>query len=204
MSERTIKLEITGQFRGFQTTLLLDSTQTTLSDDIKLLASLLEQGETGFAGKVSFPPSLLEDTITRLAKELDSDPSTLKPLIGYKDGMVQIAKASQLQLTDALCMLLFAHEKGFSESATVFEHFESLVRQNGIKLNYPLSTAIFDLKKRNYINAKLYEEEKKLSLSHLGEENARSAFKDYVAGKGARRLARVPKKSHQEKKALKR
>lgn len=199
MSEKQIRLEITGQIKGFRATLSLETDETLLSNEIKLLISLLEK-----AG-ASPPPTeeqtlLIREPIKQLAGELDVDPSILRSLIGYKEGMVQIGKTSQLQVTDAMCMLLYAYEKGFAESTIAFEQFDSLVKQNGIKLTYPLTTGIFNLKKSGYINGKLYDDEKKLSLSPQGEKNAISAFKDYIAGKGAKRTPRIPKKSRDAKK----
>lgn len=199
MSEKQIKLEITGQMKGFGVTLSLETNETLLSDEIKLLISHLE--------KLGASPTLKEEetqftgeSIKQLAGELDADPSILRSLIGYKEGMVQIGKASQLQVTDAMCMLLYAYEKGFGESTIAFEQFDSLVKQNGIKLTYPLTTGIFNLKKSGYINGKLYDDEKKLSLSPQGEDNAISAFKNYIAGKGVKRTKRVIKKPHNAKK----
>ena len=200
MSEKNIKLEITGQIKGFRTTLSLETMETSLSHDIKLLINLLEKaGASPAPTEEPSPAPVKDEPIKQLASEVDADPSTLRSLIGYKEGMVQISKASQLQVTDAMCMLLYAYEKGFGESAIAFEQFESLVRQNGIKFTYPLTTGIFNLKKSGYINGKLYDEEKKLSLSPQGEENARSAFKDYIAGKGTRRTSRVSKRTRNVK-----
>lgn len=198
MSEKNIKLEITGQIKGFRTTLSLETMETSLSHDIKLLINLLEKAGASPA-PTEEPSPVKDEPIKQLASEVDADPSTLRSLIGYKEGMIQISKASQLQVTDAMCMLLYAYEKGFGESAIAFEQFESLVRQNGIKFTYPLTTGIFNLKKSGYINGKLYDEEKKLSLSPQGEENARSAFKDYIAGKGTRRTSRVSKRTRNVK-----
>lgn len=202
MSEKTMKLEITGKIRGYHATVSLDTTERSLSDDVMLLTNLFEKtGAIGIKGEERIITS--DEPISRLASELDIDSSDLKRLVGYKEGMVQIVKASQLQVTDALCMLLYAYEKGYGESAIVFEQFESLIKQNGIKLAYPLTTAIFSLlKSRNYINGKLYDEEKKISLSPQGDENARSGFSNYIAGKGAKRTPRVPKKPPKNKKTI--
>jgi len=199
MGDKQIKIEIAGQIKGFRTTLSLETNETLLSDEIKLLIGHLEKAgasptlkeqETQFTG----------DSIKKLAGELDVDPSILRSLIGYREGMVQIGKASQLQVTDAICMLLYSYEKGFGESAIAFEQFESLVKQNGIKLTYPLTTGIFNLKKSGYIDGKLYDDEKKISLSPQGEKNAISAFKDYIAGKGVKRTPRFSKRSRNVKK----
>jgi hypothetical protein len=200
MSEKTMRLEISGKIRGYQATLSLDTTEASLSGDVMLLTNLLEK--SGAIGIKEEEKRILSDEpIKRLASELDVDSSDLQRLVGYKEGMVQITRASQLQVTDAMCMLLCAYEKGYGESAIAFEQFDSLIKQNGIKLAYPLTTAIFSLlNSRNYINQKLYDEEKKISLSPQGEENARSAFKDYITGKGAKRTPRIPKKPSDEKK----
>jgi hypothetical protein len=202
MSEKTMRLEISGKIRGYRATLALDTTETSLGGDVMLLTNLLEKSEAiGVKEQEKETPS--GEPVKRLASELDIDSSDLQRLVGYKEGMVQIVKASQLQVTDALCMLLYAYEKGYGESAIAFEQFESLIKQNGIKLAYPLTTAIFSLlKSRNYINGKLYDEEKKISLSPQGDENARSGFKNYIAGKGAKRTPRVPKKPRKNKKSL--
>jgi hypothetical protein len=200
MSEKTLRLEISGKIGGFRAALSLESTESSLSDDVKLLASLL--GKAGAIG-ITDEEKIIKpnEPIKRLAGELDADSSDLQRMVGYKEGMVQITKASQLQVTDALCMLLYAYEKGYGESAIAFEQFESLIKQNGIKLAYPLTTAIFSLlKSPNYINSKLYDEEKKISLSPQGEGNARSAFKNYISGKGAKRTPRVAKKPRKNKK----
>jgi hypothetical protein len=202
MSEKSIRVEITGKIRGFQATLSLDTTENLLSGDVVMLTNLFEKaGAIGIKEEERIITS--DEPISRLASELDIDSSDLKRLVGYKEGMVQIVKASQLQVTDALCMLLYAYEKGYGESAIAFEQFESLIKQNGIKLAYPLTTAIFSLlKSRNYINSKLYDEEKKISLSPQGDENARSSFRNYIAGKGAKRTPRAPKKPRKNKKSL--
>lgn len=199
MGTRTIKLEITGQVKGFRTTLSIETDETSVSDELSLLIGLLEK-----AGASPTPTEEITTTpgepIKRLASELGVDPANLRSLIGFKEGMVQISQASQLQVADAMCMLLYAYEKGIGESAIAFEQFESLVKQNGIKLTYPLTTGIFNLKQAGYINGSLYESEKKLSLSPKGERNAISAFEDYLSGKSAKRAPRAPKKSRSAKK----
>ncbi len=63
----------------------------------------------------------------------------------------------------------------------------------------PLTTGNFNLKKSGYINGKLYDDEKKISLSPQ-EENSISAFKNYIARKGVKRTHRVTKKPHKAKK----
>jgi hypothetical protein len=199
MSDRAINLEIGGQIRGFQVTLSLGTTKTSLNDDVQFLAGLLEEAGARSPEKEK-QVTLTDEPLKRLASELDLDPSNLQRLVGYKEGMVQITKASQLQVTDAMCMLLCAYEKGYGESAIAFEQFGSLVKQNGIKLTYPLTTGIFNLKKSGYIDGKLYDDEKKISLSPQGEKNAISAFKDYIAGKGVKRTPRVSKRPRKPKK----
>jgi hypothetical protein len=199
MSDRAINVEIGGQIRGFQVTLSLGTTKASLNDDIQLLTSLLEEAGVRSSEKEKQIP-LTDEPIKRLASELDIEPLGLQHMVGYKEGMVQVTKASQLQVTDAMCMLLYAFEKGYGESGIALEQFESLIKQNGIKLTYPLTTGIFNLKKGGYINAKLYDEEKKLSLSPQGEKNAISAFKDYITGKGVKRTPRAIKKPHKSKK----
>lgn len=193
MSARPIKLEITGQVRGFKTTLSIETTEASVTDELVFLTGLLEK-----AGATPAPleetPAIQGEPVKRLASELDVDPANLRSLIGFKGGMVQISQASQLKVTDAMCMLLYAYEKGVGESAIAFEQFESLVKQNGIKLSYPLTTGVFNLKQGGHIDRKLYDEEKKISLSPRGEKNAISAFKDYIAGKGAKQATRISKK----------
>ena len=199
MSEKAIRVEIAGKIRGFQATLSLETTENLLSGDVAMLTNLFEKaGATGIKEEEMIITS--DEPISRLISELDVDPSDLKRLVGYKEGMVQISKASQLQVTDAMCMLLYAYEKGYGESSIAFEQFGSLVKQNGIKLTYPLTTGIFNLKKSGYIDGKLYDDEKKISLSPQGERNAISAFKDYIAGKGVKRTPRVSKKPRKPKK----
>jgi len=199
MSERPINLRITGQIKGFQIALSLETAKESLKNDTQFLIGLIEEvGALPF--KTEEKILLTEGPLERLEKELNVDKSTLRSIIGYKEGMVQIARASQLQVADAMCMLLFAYEKGFNESAIAFDQFDSLVKQNGIKLTYPLTTGIFNLKKGGYINAKLYDEEKQISLSPKGDEKAISAFKDYIAGKEAKRTPRVSKKIRNAKK----
>ncbi len=81
-----------------------------LSDDVAILTSLLEKsGATHLKEEETLFTA--EEPISRLISELDADPSDIKRLVGYKEGMVQIWQASQSRVTDAMGTLLYAYDR---------------------------------------------------------------------------------------------
>jgi hypothetical protein len=197
MTGEKIEISVAGMVAGYEVTLQTQTSADNVADSIQELIKVLKsQGAT----QVKFeekgvPPADSDMPLQRLAGELDIDAATLKNYVGFKDRTVQLRKASQIMLADALTMLIFSVEKGLQESSLSLNEFENLISMNGIKFEYPTTTAIFNLKNVGYLNAKLYDEEKKLSLAPKGEDNARKAFGALIQGVSPKRKVRKRKKS---------
>lgn len=210
MSGGHVNVSVSGLIRGFEVILTSDTTGENVSETISHLISNLEQmgaKAVEHVGKEN-PPSSGTDTsaVRRLASELSLDQETLRSFVDFKDGMVQITKASQLKIADALTMLLYSMEKGYSQPSITVEQFEGLITMNGIKFSYPTTTAIFNMRNSEYLNANLYEKEKKLSLTPKGETNASRAFKQLMEGvivKRKMRSGNPTRKNNRKRKAKK-
>lgn len=196
MNESKIQVSVSGTVDGYMVTL---QTEVTSSEVVGSLTDLLKQLKDYGATEVkrlkpSDDDSGVSKPIQKLATELEIDESDLKPFVGFKGSTAQITKASQLMVTDALTMIILSIEKGLGQASLSLDEMQALIDLNGVKYEYPTTTAIFNLKKVGYINGSLYDQERRLSLTPKGEDNARKAFKALIGGTAPKRSMRSRKK----------
>jgi len=199
MSENKIEISVMGLVEGYAVTLRMEVLPDRVAESLgNLLNQLRDQGGTAVQTHTETGRQEREQTadgpINRLAAELEMAGSALKTHVGFKDKTVQITKASQIMVTDALTMIIFSVEKGLGQPSLTVEDMQNLIGLNGVKYEYPTTTAIFNLKKAGYINASLYDQEQKLSLTPRGENNARKAFKALIEGAAPKRKIRARSK----------
>jgi len=198
MGANTIQVSVSGTVDGFMVTLQTDAAPNEAVSSLQdLIKQLKEYGATGVKElkEVDYRDETeMTKPMQKLARELDVDEQFLRPLVGFKGNTVQITKASQLMVTDALTMIMFSVEKGLGQASLSLDEMQGLIDLNGVKYEYPTTTAIFNLKKVGYINGSLYDQERRLSLTHKGEENARKAFKALIQGTAPKRKVKTRKK----------
>jgi len=198
MSENKIQVSVSGTVDGYMVALQTEVTSNEVVASVAdLIKQLKSQGATGvrqLGQSDQNDDSDASPPIQKLATELDIDGNALKPHVGFKGSTVQIIKASQLMVTDALTMIILSIEKGLGQASLSLDEMQGLIELNGVKYEYPTTTAIFNLKKVGYINGTLYDQERRLSLTHKGEENARKAFKALMGGTAPMRKVKTQKK----------
>jgi hypothetical protein len=133
--------------------------------------------------------------VAALARELDLTDSDLRKVLGVKGDSIQLYRAGQYSVADAVCVIGLAYEKGLGHAGMPFDAFSSLVAANHIKTKTPLRTLCFNLIRDGRVDKKSYEDGGLVVLTPAGEQQAARAIKAVVGGeRPARRASRKARK----------
>lgn len=129
-----------------------------------------------------------DDPVSRVAREAELDTGVARKLLGIKGDSVQLFRAGQYSLSDAICILCFTYEKGLGQQSMSYDAFSSLLSANQIKSKTPLSTLCFNLVRDGRIDKRSYDNGRNIVLSSAGEQQAIDALK--AAASGERKTAK--------------
>ena len=122
------------------------------------------------------PESLVE---TRAG--LPSGSLRSKNVLAFKDGVPQLLRPNVFSsVADASVALLFAVEAGLKKNSLEFEAFKGLYESQNIKSGSPVSMLLTNLRNAQYLDSKLYADERKVRLTAKGETKAIDVLKAQV------------------------
>lgn len=110
--------------------------------------------------------------------ELPKNSLATKRVLGFKNENPQILRPTSIKSADAIVILLFALEYGLNKQKTTFDDFKILYDGQGIKSGSPLSMTVTNLKNSNYLEKKIYETSRELSLNARGVDKAKEILKE--------------------------
>ncbi|HZT69930.1 MAG TPA: hypothetical protein VFC10_09345 [Terriglobia bacterium] len=185
MTEETTSTPVTVQVRGrqagFDVAITIQLSRDKFKDALSsLLNDLKEAGletslgeeEHGDKGKVERREEA-DGPYERLARELEVTIQQLRHIVGIKGETIQLYKASQFKIADAVCFICFVYEKGLGRASMPYETLVALVEASQIKMKTPVSAMCFNLRKEGYLQKRPYDENRTIVLSPEGEEKAR-------------------------------
>ena len=112
------------------------------------------------------------DPLTILSRESEVPIEDLKFILGIKGNAIQIYRANQYRLSDAISVLLFINEKALGKPYTPYNDLPTLLEANHIKTPTPLPNVCFNLIRDGTIEKKAYEDSKQIVLTPGGEKKA--------------------------------
>ncbi len=159
---------------------LIDDLQKEKLLQLKPITKIAEEKPNGlkefkaaeFSGNGNNPLSLIEEKA-----ELPENTLTTKKILGIKDGNPQILRPSAFTSQEGIFVLLYALEYGLGKQKISFDEFKTLYDGQGIKSGSPLVMTVNNLKNNNYIDKKIYEASRELTLNARGATKAIEVLK---------------------------
>lgn len=110
--------------------------------------------------------------------ELQANSLTAKKVLGFKNENPQILKPTSIKSADAILILLFALEYGLNKAKVSLDEFKTIYESQGIKSGSPLSMTVNNLKNLNYLDKKVYDSSRELTLNARGVDKTKQLLKD--------------------------
>jgi len=123
-----------------------------------------------------------DDPHNRLARELDVSAEQVKRIVGIKGESIQLYKASQFKIADAVCFICFAYEKALGHPSMPYEVLTRLLEASQIKMKTPASVMCFNMINDGYFQKRPYDEARNIVLESKGEGKARDFAKQLADG----------------------
>ncbi len=136
------------------------------------------------------PPSVTPQVLTddpqgrvELNAGIPSGSLVSKRILAFKDDVPQLLKPALFgNVTDAVLALAYAVETGLRSSKIPYEQFKSLFEAQSIKSGSSLALLLNNLKGSGYIDKKLYDTDRTISLTAKGSQRASEVLQS-IAGK---------------------
>ncbi len=104
-------------------------------------------------------------------------------ILAIKADLPQLLRPNSFKsTTDALLALLFSIESALGRQSIPYDDFKTIFQSQGIKSGSPLPLLLSNLKLDNYINKKLYDSDREISLSPKGDKKAAEVLRALVGG----------------------
>lgn len=150
--------------------------QLTKADFIKIAdAGGAQKNDKAGAAPPPPPTPAGDDPISAIETraELAKGALTAKNILAIKDGIPQLLKPNSFDnVTDALLVLLFATEITLKNAKMEYDALKSLYEGQGIKSGSSFALLLNNLKNAQYIDKKLYDTNRTISLTAKGEKSA--------------------------------
>jgi hypothetical protein len=118
-----------------------------------------------------------------LKADIPSGSLSSKKILAFKDGVPQLLKTTHFgSVTDAVVVLLYAVEFGLRKSKIPYDEFKSLYEGQSLKTGSSLSLLVNNLKNDGYIDKKVYDAERQLTLTAKGATKGADVLQT-IAGK---------------------
>ncbi len=136
------------------------------------------------------PPSVTPQVLTddpqgrvELNAGIPSGSLVSKKILAFKDDVPQLLKPALFgNVTDAVLALAYTVEIGLRSSKIPYEQFKSLFEAQSIKSGSSLALLLNNLKGSGYIDKKLYDTDRTISLTAKGSQKASEVLQS-IAGK---------------------
>lgn len=172
------------------TTLVLDVTSL---EEVKEVLALLKEQELITEHVPPMPsvlpsvnlPTSTDDPHTLVELKAGIPPGSLlaKKILAIKDGIPQLLRNNLFSnVTDAVLVLAYAIEIGLRIPRIPYDQFKPLFEAQSIKSGSSLALLLNNLKGRGYIDKKLYDTDRTISLSGKGAQKASDVLQA-IAGK---------------------
>jgi hypothetical protein len=123
--------------------------------------------------------------LVELKADISSGSLSSKKILAFKDGVPQLLKTTHFgSVTDAVVVLLYAVEFGLRRSKIPYEEFKSLYEGQSLKSGSSLSLLVNNLKNDGYIDKKVYDADRQLTLTAKGATKGADVLQA-IAGKSA-------------------
>jgi len=144
----------------------------------------IPQSSRGEKPTIAMPqPNDNEDpnNILELRAELPQGSLVSKKILAFKNSVPQLLRTSLFgNVTEAILVLLYALEIGLKSPAISYDSFKSLYDGQGLKSGSSLPMLVNNLKNTGYIDKKLYDTDRTLSLSPKGGQKAIEVLKSII------------------------
>jgi len=184
-----------GEFRQALLSLLKDLSEAGIAP-----ARPEDEGE-GRKEKAGPIPQETDDPYHALAREFDVGADQVRRIVGIKGDSVQLYKASQFKIADAVCLICFAYEKALGHSSMSYDVLTRLLETSQIKMKTPTSVMCFNMINDGYFQKRAYDEARNVVLESKGERKAREFVQQLLAGSYRAKEARARAKAKPAKKA---
>ena len=186
-----VTIQIRGRYTNYEVLVSLQVPREKLKETIAELAGDLREAGIGAIRadrsdereeREESPPAGTDTPYDRLARELEADAASLRKLVGIKGDSIQLYKASQFKIADAVCFICFAYEKALGHASMPYEVLTTLLQASQIKMKTPASVMCFNLINDGYFQRKPYDDERKIVLEAKGEQKARIFARQLTGG----------------------
>jgi hypothetical protein len=133
---------------------------------------------------VNAPPSTDDPhTLVELKAGIPQGSLLAKKILAIKDGVPQLLRNNLFSnVTDAVLVLVYAIEIGLRTPRIPYDQFKPLFEAQSLKSGSSLALLLNNLKGRGYIDKKLYDTDRTISLSGKGSQKAADVLQS-IAGK---------------------
>ncbi|NUQ83465.1 MAG: hypothetical protein HUU11_02020 [Anaerolineales bacterium] len=135
------------------------------------------------AKEIFSQPDSNEDpnSILELRAELPQGSLLTKKVLAFKNSVPQLLRTGLYgNVTEAILVLLYAIETGLKSPSISYDSFKPLYEGQGLKSGSSLPMLLNNLKNTGYIDKKLYDGDRTLSLSPKGNQKAIEVLKSIV------------------------